>query len=134
MKFINPDGACNVLELPFAGIEKISVEPVAYLPIGVFGDADPAGLRDAFEPRRNIDSISENIAVLDDDVADVNPDADFDAPFIRNADIALRHPVLHLDRAACRVHGADEFDEYAIAGAFDDTAAVLRDGRFQKFT
>jgi hypothetical protein len=42
--------------------------------------------------------------------------------------------MLHLDSAARGVHGADEFDEYAVAGAFDDTAAVLRDGWFQKFT
>jgi hypothetical protein len=120
--------------LPFAGIEKISVELIAYLPIGVLGDANPAGLGDAFEPSCNVDPIAEDIALLDDNVADVDPDTDFDALFIRNADIALRHPVLQLDRAARGVHGTDEFDEYAIAGAFDDTAAVLRDGWFQEFT
>src|SRR5579862_9214828 len=133
MKFIDPDGACDVLELPFAGVVKIGVELVAHLPIGVLGDADPAGLRDAFEPRCDIDPVAEDVALLDDNVADVNPDTDFDALLIRNADIALRHPVLHVDGAARGVHGADEFDQYAVAGAFDDTAAMLRDGRFEEF-
>ena len=111
---------------------KIGVELIAHLPIGVLGDADRAGLRDAFEPRCNVDPIAEDIALLDDDVTDMNADTDFDALFIRNASIALRHSALRLDSAARGVHGTDELDQYAVAGAFDDTAAMLRDCRFEK--
>ena len=48
VKFIDSNRARNILELPFAGILKVGVELIAYLPIGVLGDAYPAGLRDAF--------------------------------------------------------------------------------------
>ena len=83
--------------------------------------------------RCNVDTIAEDIALLDDNVTDVNPDADFDALFIRNADIALRHPVLRLESAARGVHGANESIKYSVAGAFNDAAAVPRDGRVQEF-
>jgi hypothetical protein len=46
----------------------------------------PAGRRDSFEPGRDIDSIAHEVAVAFlDDVAKVNADAVFDAPFGRDA-------------------------------------------------
>jgi hypothetical protein len=47
--------------------------------------------------------------------------------------IALRHPALRLDGAAGGVHDTTELDQNSVAGAFNDTAAVLRDRRLQKF-
>ena len=45
----------------------------------------------------------------------------------RHLGIALDHPALNVDGAAHGVDDADEFDQHAVAGGLDDTAAVLGD-------
>ena len=56
--------------------------------MGVVGDADPARLRDPFQPRGDVDAVAEDIVVVDDDVADMNADAEVE-PSIR-ATLAFR--------------------------------------------
>ena len=65
--------------------------------------------------------------LLDDDVAEIDADAELDAPLRRHAGIALRHRALHLDRASHGIDDAGELDEQAVAGGLDDAAAVLGD-------
>ena len=121
------------LRLLVAGIRKGGVDLAAHLPECVIGDADAASFGNAFQPRGNIDAVAEDVALVDDDVADVNADAQFDAPVGGFVRIALRHSALLLDGAAGGVHGAAEFDQDAVAGAFDDAAAMLGDRRLQQF-
>ena len=42
-------------------------------------DADAARLGDAFQPRGDVDAVAEDVVALDDDVADIDADAEFDA-------------------------------------------------------
>ena len=44
----------------------------------VIGDADAAGLRNSFKPRRDVDAVAKDIVVVDDDVADMDADPKFD--------------------------------------------------------
>src|SRR5262249_43638427 len=64
---------------------------------------------------------------VDDDVADIDADANLDALCLWHAGIALRHPALNLDRATQCFHDAFEFREDAVAGALDDPPAMLVD-------
>ena len=80
LKLVDPHRPGDVLQLLLARVLEVCVELAAHLPVGVVGDADAAGLGDAFEPRGNIDAVAEDVAVLDDDVADMDADAEFDAP------------------------------------------------------
>jgi hypothetical protein len=87
-----------------------------------------AGPRNALKPRGDIDAVAHQVAIaLLDDVADVNPDAEFDSPILRHAGIALEHRVLHLDRATNGVDDAAKFDDRAAAGALDDAPIVHGD-------
>ena len=95
--------------------------------MGVVGNADAAGVGDAFQPGRDIDAVAKNVVVVDDDVADMDADAEFDAFCLGDVDIAQAHRALHLDRAAHRVHRAAELDQHAVAGGFDDAAAIFGD-------
>ena len=54
----------------------------------------------------------------------MNADAERDAVVRRDARVALDHGALHLDRAAHSVDHAVEFDDAAVAGAFDDPAVM----------
>ena len=84
----------------------------AHLPIGVFRQADSVRLGDPLESRGDIDAVAHQVAVgLLDHVAEVNPDAKFDLPLMRQAGVAFRHPVLEFDGAAHGVDYAAEFDE-----------------------
>ena len=89
----------------------------------------PPGSAKAFEPRRDIDAVAEDVAVLDDDVAEIDADAELDALLRGDTGIALGHPALHRDGAAHRIDDAGEFDQQAVAGGLDDAAAVLGDVR-----
>ena len=112
-----------------AEIGDLHLEPAAHLPIGVLRKTDCARLRNALKPRGDIDAVAHQVAVaLLDDVADVNPDAEFDSPVLRHAGVALDEAVLHFDRAANRVHDAAELDNRAVAGALDDAAVMRGDG------
>ena len=116
-----------------AEIDHREIEPSFHLTIGVLGEADRAGLGDAFETRGDIDAVAHQVAVrFLDDVAEMNADPEFDAPVRRQAGVALDHAVLHLDRAAHRVDDAAELDEAAVAGALDDAPMMRGDGRIDQ--
>src|SRR6516162_9164188 len=80
---------------------------------------------DTFEPRSNVHAIPEYVTILDDNVADMNADAEFDALVLRYSCITLHHAALDLNRTACSVHGTCKLNQYAIAGPLDDTAAMI---------
>ena len=132
-QLVDPNRPRDVFQLLLARVLEGHIQVAAHLSIGVVGDADTARLRDAFQPRSDVDAIAENITLLDHDVADMDTDAEFDALVGCHARVTPRHPPLLLDGAAGRVHGAAELDQNSIAGAFNDTAAVLRDRRLQEF-
>ena len=92
-------------------------------------DADAAGLGQRFEAGGDIDAVTEDVAVLDDDIANVHADAELDrliggTPALRSVIAAL-----HLDGAVQRIDHAGELDQHAVAGGLDDAAAVLGDLR-----
>ncbi len=90
-------------------------------------EADPAGLGQGFEPGRDVDPIAEDVAILDDDVADIDAHAKFDAASGRDRGVAGDHRALHLDRATHRVDDAGKLDEEAVAGRLDDAAPMFGD-------
>ena len=95
----------------------------------MLGETDRARLGDALQTRGDIDALAHQVAVgLLDDVAKMDADAELDAAIVRQADIALDHAGLKLDRAAHRVDHASKFGEEPVAGALDDAPAVHGDG------
>ena len=120
----------DVLERHRAEIADLEIEPRLHLPIGVVGDADRAGLGDAFEPRGDIDAVAHEVAVaLLDHVAEVDADPKFDALVGRDLGVALDHRPLDFNGAVHCVDDAAEFEDAAVARALDDAAVMHRDGR-----
>jgi hypothetical protein len=52
-------------------------------------DTDAAGLGQAFEAGGDIDAVAKDVAVLDDDVPLMDPDAKLDAAFSRQRSVAF---------------------------------------------
>ncbi len=88
---------------------------------------DAAGIGQRLQTRRHIDAVSENVIAIENDVADIDADAEFDALVRRNLGVTLGHAALDIDRATDGVDHAHEFHEHSIARRLDDSAAMFGD-------
>jgi len=76
---------------------------------------------------RDIDGIAEEMVALNDDVADVDADAEPHVLADRSISILLRYGVLHCDSALHGIHGAGEVSDEAIASRVEDPTAIRGD-------
>ena len=105
------------------------IEPVADLVSNDPADADPAGLRQPFEPRRHVHPIAEDVLPLGNHIAEVDPDPELD-PLVRwGARVALGHPALHVHGAADGINDTRELSQEAVAGVLHHPAPMLCDLR-----
>ena len=108
---IDPHRLRDVLQLLLAHIADVSASFALDLLVGVVGKTDAAGCGERLQPRGDVDAVAEDVALVDDDVADIDADAELDATIFRNGSAALRHAALHLHRAAHGIDDAREFDQ-----------------------
>jgi hypothetical protein len=101
---------------------------VAYDPI----DADPAGLSQSFESRRDVNTIAVDVAPVLNDVAEIDPDTELDAPPLRDCSIPFDHFALNFDGATHGIENAGELDQQPVARRLHNAAAVLLDFRVGK--
>ena len=99
--------------------------PVALL--GVAGDSDAAGRRQRLDAGGDIDPVAEHVAVLDDDVADIQSHAEHDPVVRRGGRIVAVHGVLNGDCATDRIDRACELREEAVARRFENSSVMRRD-------
>ena len=92
-------------------------------------DTDPVRLRQSLEARRDIHAIAEDVAVLDDDVAHIDADAEPYALALVEVGVAILHSLLQHHGAAHRVDDGRKLDEKAVPRRLDDAALVLGDQR-----
>src|SRR6266851_8229520 len=116
---------CDILEGLLAHVFEGEVELASGVFLHARRDADAARLGQAFETGGDVDAVAEYVVVLDDDVADVDADAEVDAAFCRYWGIAFGHCPLHLDRTSERIDDAGELDQEAVAGRLDDAAMMI---------
>ena len=72
-------------EALLANVGELGLDFAAHLTKSVFGDADAAGFGDAFEPRRDVDAVAEDIVPLDQNVAEMDPDPPFHSVFVETS-------------------------------------------------
>lgn len=125
---VDPDGKFDVLELLVPDILEREIEPVADIVAYRLRYCHAAGLGDAFQPRSDVDPVAEDIVVIDDDVAQIDPDPEFDPPFFGDVGIAAPHSALNLGRAFDRVHDAWKLDQHSVTGQLDDPTLMFRYG------
>jgi hypothetical protein len=95
-------------------------------------NADPARLRQCFEPGRNVYPVTVDVAAVLDDVAEIYPHSELDPPSLLDPSISFSHLALDLDGTAHCVDNAAELDEKAVASGLDDAPAMLLDSRVCK--
>src|SRR5260221_448794 len=102
------------------------------LPLSIVGNANPTRLCDTFETHCNIDPITKDIIVCDDNITDVNADAKFDQLVLRYVDILFGHAALNFDGTSHSVDDAGELNESAVPGVLDDASAMISDFGIKK--
>src|SRR5438128_546460 len=72
----------------FADVLEGEVEAASRILLDASRNADAARISQAFEAGRNVDAVAKDVAVLDDDVANVDADAELDAAVGRQRGVA----------------------------------------------
>ena len=130
---IDSDRPGNVLQLLLAAVEELGIDFALYVSKGVVGNANLAWRGDSLETGRDVHAISEDVATLNNHVAEIDADAKLDTVVLGESDIAFGHLPPHRD---CRSDGSDyarKLDQNAIAGRLDDAPVVAGDLRVDQF-
>src|SRR5262249_12535090 len=126
------NGLSYVLDLHHAEVVARQPQLAFHLFVNTSGDADAAGFGQSLQPRRDIDAVTEQVVVIDHDVAEVDADPDLHAVILRQVEGSFSQVILNLDRGPPGLDGAREFGHQAVAGAAEDAAAVIGDGPRQR--
>ena len=111
-KRINLHRLGDILQGRGAEIADLEIELLLHLTIGVLGKTDRPWLGDPSSARRDIDVVAHEIAVvLLDHVADMNADAQLDAPTLGMLVFRLTIAALYLYGATHGVDHAAELDD-----------------------
>ena len=121
------DRTRDVLDLLYPEVLEREAELVEHLVAYRPADTDLPRQRQRLQARRDIDAIPENVVAVDNDVADVDAEAKFEAVFGGHARIAIDHSPLHVDRAANGIDHTGKLEQQTIAGRLDNPAAKFGD-------
>src|SRR5262249_34824307 len=117
----------NVLHVLLASVPEDERHLVAHLLVGRARDANSTGLRDAFQPRRHVHAIPEDVVPVENNVAEVDADAELDSPLSGYRRVSLGHVALDIDGTTHRIHDAAELSQETVSSGFDDATAMLGD-------
>ena len=123
------DRTRHVLDHLLAEILEPHLDLVGDLFAHRVGDANAGGWRHRLEPRRDVHAITEDVVVLDDDVAEMDADAELDASIVAHTNIVLGHRPLQVHGLAQRIDDAGELHQDAITGGLDEAPMVPFDAR-----
>ena len=119
----------DVLDPLLAEIPARQVELVGDALVHHIGEADAARLGQSLEPSGDVHPVAEDVAIVEDHVAEVDAYSIADAARLRHLGLAVGHRGLDRDGAFDGVDHARELDQQAIAGGLDDMAVVVGDLR-----
>src|SRR6266446_4382064 len=128
-----PEGQGRALilaKLPFSipsRQKSRTLAPVADLIVNSTRDRNASRHSDAFEPRCNIDAIAEDIVVVEDDVSQMDADAELDPLGLGYLRVLVSHAALNFDGASRCIDGTGKFDQHTVASGLDDAAAMFGD-------
>jgi hypothetical protein len=107
----------------------VEVELVPDVLVDGLRNADGAGLGERLEPGGDVDAIAEDVVTVDDHVAEVDTDPQFETALGRDRIVDRMRGPLHLDSAAQRIDHARKIRQKAVARGADDPPAMPCDQR-----
>ncbi len=128
-KRVDPYWIGNILERLFSTIFERVGELRTHVLVHRGGDADSAGLRQRFEASGYVDSIPQDVVIVDDDITEIDADAQYDALRVRESGVPPSHRLLQRDGASHRLHRTRELHQNAVAFDPDDPPSMSLDVR-----
>ena len=119
----------DVLDLDLAHVLERDIELVAHLVARRARDADAPRHRQPLDSRRHVDAVAIDVVALDDDVAEVDADAEHQALVLGRVGLIRSNGFLNLHRAGDGVDHAGELDQGAVAHQLDDATAMAGNER-----
>src|SRR5262249_42593889 len=107
----------------------VEIELVPDLFVDIVGDADRARTGESLKAGGDVDAITENVAAVDDDIAEIDTDSEFETPVGRHGPVDAASRLLDLDGAVQRLNDTGKTREEAVARRANDPPAVRRDQR-----
>src|SRR6185312_3470926 len=117
---IDPDRIGDVLDLAVSERFIAANQLVLDLLIDAARDEDLPRRGNALETRGNVDALTIDIILFDDDVAQIDPDPVIDAMIERQRCVASQHVLLNHDAATHCLDGTVKNCKEAVAGGFDE--------------
>jgi hypothetical protein len=121
---MGPDRLRDILHLLRAEIDELDRQLRPNLVLNSTRDANPARLSKSSQPGGDINRIAEETVALNDDIADVDADAEPHLLTGRSIRILLGYGLLNLDGALHGIHSAGEFSDEAIASRIENPASM----------
>jgi hypothetical protein len=87
----------------------------------------PPGSASASKPCSYVDAVAEDVIPIDNNITDINADAELDAFLRRYTSVAIDHAALNIDGATHSVDDANELHQQPISGGLNNSAAMFRD-------
>src|SRR5262249_4377075 len=115
----------NVFKILLTQVTDVEGELAFDLLVSIVGKADLAGASQRLHASRNVDAIAINIALVDDDVTDVDADTEFDPAIFGDGSVTRGHGTLDFDGATNGINRAWKFNQGPVTCSFDDTTAIL---------
>ena len=124
---IDPHWARDIFDALLTEIFEGAIEPIAHLIANYPAEAYPAGLSQRLQPCRHVHPIAEDVVFFNDYVAEVDADAEPDAPLLGHLGLSVGHPALDLDGTADCINHTGKLRQEAVPGVLYDPAPVVCD-------
>ncbi len=133
LDLVDADRRADVLQHLLAAIAEGEGQLAGDVMMDRGADADAAGRCLHLQPGGDIHAVAVAILAFEDDVAQIDADADVDPTVFGQARVAFRHAALQHDRALDGVDDAAELGQQPVAHQLEDPAAVPADFGFEEF-
>src|SRR5262249_6793765 len=113
--------------LQFATAQILEVEmPRFVFDLVMYARGNPNLTRrgETFDPCRDVNAVTINVAAFDNYIAEINADAQLDTAISRRGGANLANLLLQIDRAGDSIDGAGDLNQHAIAHYLDDAALM----------
>src|SRR5215813_14791670 len=110
----------DVLQARWAHLDKKDLDLAAHLVKRIVRHADAARLSQHLQAGSDVDPVTKYVVAVDNDVAEVDANAEGDALVLGHLRALGCNVRLHLDRTAHGVDHAWELQQQAVAGSLDD--------------
>jgi hypothetical protein len=124
----------DVLEFFEAAIDKLHIQTVAHIVMNPRRYTDPTRIGALLQTRGDIHAITMNVVAIDDDIAQIDADAQHQLLRRRDMGIAFGHALLDFQRTLGGFDNAGKFQQQPIAHGLDDTPATGRDRRVDQLS